>query len=235
MNMEMLEKMQNLPKIPADFFIVIVLVLCAITSYKRGLFKEGLIAVAYVPYVAIMFFLVNEFIQGKVSFDSMLYKCSAFGGLYIAYLFGVWTTAKILKYRLEGIDSSLKSLGGALAAVISSARTIYFLVLCIIFFNLHINQPQMLEKSKIAMALNPYALKTQKYLLSNSYIDNEITLYEDAANGTFIDGKYEHPLMKKMKNSERFKNIEKQIEDAKKQIEESGEMNEYLKRYGIDR
>lgn len=228
-----LQSLQNLPSIPADFFIFLVLLVCGISSFKRGFFKESLIAIAYVPYVGAMFYIVNEFIQGEYSFDSILFKCSAIGGAYLAYLFGVWGVSKVLKFRLEAIDESFILIGRALAALISTARTIYFLILCLIFFNLHVNQPDMLEKSKIASALNPYALELQKELLSKGYINNEITLYEDAVNGTFIDGKYEHPIMKKMKESDKYKDFERQINEAKKQIEKEADMNQYLKRYGM--
>lgn len=216
-------------KISIDFIIFATFVLTIYQGAKRGFFRESLIAIAYVPYIAALFYIINEWIQGSYSFDSILYKCSALGGTYLAYLLVIWTVAKSLKWRLESIDETFIYMGKAIAGIICGVRTVYFCFLCLIAFNLHLGQLNLTDKSKLATAAMPMALKAQDYLLNNGYIDNEITIYEDAFNGT-VDkyGKYEHPLMTKLKNSDRYKSIEEKID--KKKIQK--QMDSYLESYG---
>jgi uncharacterized membrane protein required for colicin V production len=203
-------------KIPVDFIIFAIILLTAYSGFKRGFFKESLISIAYIPYVTALFYIVNEFIQDHYTFDSILYKISSLGGFYLAYLFGIWLLAKSLKFRLENIDESLIYLGKIFASIISGLRTVYFCLLCLLAFNLHIHDKTMIEKSKLATAAQPTMLKVQKYLISKGYIKNEITLYDDAINGTFnAAGKYEHPLMKKIKSSDKFKELEQSINKEK--------------------
>jgi len=219
-------------KISVDFIIFLTLIFCSYSSFKRGFFKEFFIAIAYIPYMGAMFYVVNEFIQGDFSFDSILFKVSSMGGFYLAYLFVIWGLSKALTFRLEAIDESLRLIGKTLAGFIGFARTVYFLVLCIIAFNIHVNQPDMIEKSKFATILNPYALKAQEILLSKGYINNEITLYEDAANGTFEEnGKYVHPVMKKIKNSDRYKEVEQMIDKKKLEQQAEKHIKQYLEPY----
>tara|TARA_Y100001960_G_C14756933_1_gene871788 strand:- start:1850 stop:2509 length:660 start_codon:yes stop_codon:yes gene_type:complete len=215
-------------KIPLDFILMATVLYTMYSGYKRGFYREFLIAIAYVPYMAAMFYLFNEFIQGEYTFDSVLYKFSALSGFYLAYLFVIWGSAKALKWQLESFDSTIIYTGKTAAAFISGARTVYFCLLCLIAFNVHIHNDEMLEKSKLAMAGQPVALKIQDHLLSNGYINNEVTVYSEAANGTFdAAGRYEHPLIKQVKNSDRFKEIESKIDKAKMQRQVQDLMNSH--------
>lgn len=226
--MENLPNISNMPDIPVDFIILATILYTIYSGFKRGFFRESLIAIAYVPYMAAMFYIVNEFIQGNYEFDSIIYKASSFGGFYIAYLFVVWGVSKSLNLYFKKFDETIIYIGKFIAGIISGLRTVYFCILCLIAFNIHINQPQMLEKSKLATAAQPLAQKIQDFLLNKGYIDYEITIYEEAVNGTFNDnGKYEHPLMKKIKSSDKFKEIEKSIDRKKLEKQMQQYMNSY--------
>lgn len=216
-------------KISIDFIIFLTVLFTAYSGAKRGFFREFLISIAYVPYMAAMFYLVNEFIQDNISFDSILFKVSSLGGFYLAYLFVIWGSAKSFNSQLKKVGEPLILLGRFVAGLISGARTVYFCFLCLIAFNLHVNtngaNDEMIEKSKFASNLQTHALEAQSFLLSEGYINNEITLYSDAVNGTFnAMGKYEHPIVSRMKNSEKFKEMEKSIDKAKIQ----NQVNKYM-------
>lgn len=225
-----LAKLQNfqMPEVPIDYLLVAVIVFSAYSAFKRGFFREFMICLAYIPYIAALFYLFNDFIQEEIKFDSFLYKASALGAFYLAYLFLIWSVSKALMLKFNAFKPSSLIIGRVLAGAIGMLRTFYFIFLCLIFFNLHINNQDMVEKSKIASFMQPYAKKTQDYLLDNDYIDNEITIYEEAVNGTFTnDGRYVHPLMRKIQDSDRYKAIEEKLnsDEIKKQA------NDYVRDY----
>ena len=225
-----LSKIQNIqmPEVPIDYLLIAVIVYSAYSAIKRGFFREFMICLAYVPYIAALFYLFNDFIQEEIKFDSFLYKASALGAFYLAYLFLIWSVSKALMVKFNAFSPTSLVIGKGLAGVFGIARTLYFIFLCLIFFNLHINNQDMVEKSEIASFMQPYALKTQNYLLKHDYIDNEITIFEEAVNGTFNDeGRYIHPLMRKIQESDRFKAIEEKLnsDEVKQQA------NDYVKQY----
>lgn len=216
----------KMPTLPLDIFILGFIIFPLMAAFKRGPFRELLIGIAFVPYIASLFYLLNEFIQDNISFDSLLYKGSALGAFYIIYLVVVWLWGR----RLDHVFITTNPISLVLTVIISLARSTYLIMCCLVFFNLHINQPDLIENSRILKPMKPYAKEIQNFLLDNSYLDNEVTIYEDAMNGTFDEkGNYVHPLMKKIKESDRFKDIQSKIDTDELKNKVNQQIQGYLK------
>ncbi|MCP4355558.1 MAG: CvpA family protein [Proteobacteria bacterium] len=213
-----------------DIAIYITTALAAVAAYRRGFLREGLIALIYIPYIAFLFYFINNFAESKTSFDAMIFKLSACGGFYLAALFIIYMITKALQNRWGfAILNPFKFTGNIAAAFISIFRTIYFILACMIFYHLQVNKPEYLEESKIAMRIYPHAVKISNLLLSNGILDNEITLYEyDYSSDNPNAGYSTNPILRKIQNSKKYKEYQESgMEDIIK-----GKVLEYMNKTG---
>lgn len=225
--------MNNISSLPdftayIDILIIAIAILCSYPAYKRGFLKEFFITIIYIPYIAALFYMINEFFQDSFSFDSLILKLSAFGAGYIALLVFIYAFCKFIKSRyIVNWSASSKIIQKILACFLNIFRTFYFILLCLILYNLHINKPELLKNSKILNYMHPIAEKTQNYLLKKDYINNEIILYEEE----YVTDKERlgykvHPIIKKIKKSKKYQ----EFKDSGMEEKIQEKVTDYLKR-----